>query len=300
MEAMKLYRDVTSLWTRLRPKARELPARLARLRPQVGELPALWSRVRQPAVRMLVGGGLMIPAAVLMAGHRVETRPESVTIPRVLEAEAVTPSDMPLIAPSAHWTEAEVAPPVAAREDAPDWSDVLERGADAVEAGLAAPKAAVASVASFAREFKIPLQLASQIHAAAVAEKIKPRTAFGLVKAESSFRTQVVSPVGAVGLTQLLPSTARWLVPGTTRGDLMKPETNLRVGFKYLRHLIEEYDGNEKLALTAYNRGPGTVQKLLRRGRDPDNGYADKVLTGSSQRHVRLMNAKFGSRRGRG
>lgn len=150
-------------------------------------------------------------------------------------------------------------------------------------------------VASFAAEFDIPLTLATDIHAAALEEKIAPRVAFGLVQAESSFRTRVVSPVGAVGLTQLLPSTARWLVPGTTRSDLMKPETNLRVGFQYLRYLMDKYNGDEKLALTAYNRGPGTVSKLLARGADPDNGYADKVLTGRSALHVRLMNAKFGS-----
>jgi soluble lytic murein transglycosylase-like protein len=153
-------------------------------------------------------------------------------------------------------------------------------------------------VASFAREFDISVDLAEDIHTAALAEKIAPRLAFGLVKAESSFRTRVVSPVGAVGLTQLLPSTARWLVPGTTRRDLMTPETNLRVGFKYLRHLIDKYEGDEQLALTAYNRGPGTVNRLISRGRNPDNGYADKVLTGESAHHVRLMNAKFG-RRGR-
>ena len=67
------------------------------------------------------------------------------------------------------------------------------------------------------------------------------------------------------------------LVPGTTRSELMEPETNLRVGFKYLRRLIDQYDGDQELALTAFNRGPGTVNKLLRRGRDPDNGYADMV-----------------------
>ncbi|MBR9990179.1 MAG: lytic transglycosylase domain-containing protein, partial [Gemmatimonadetes bacterium] len=150
-------------------------------------------------------------------------------------------------------------------------------------------------VASFAAEFKIPVPLAGHIHSAALAENIVPRVAFGLVQAESSFRSRAVSPVGAVGLTQLLPSTARWMTPGTTRSDLMTPETNLRVGFKYLRYLMDKYEGDEKLALTAYNRGPGTVAKLLARGQDPDNGYADKVLTGKSALHVRLMNAKFGS-----
>jgi soluble lytic murein transglycosylase-like protein len=149
-------------------------------------------------------------------------------------------------------------------------------------------------VASFAREFRISVPLAKNIYAAAVEESVEPKVAFGLVRAESSFRTTAVSPVGAVGLTQLMPATARWLVPGTTRRDLMDEGTNLRIGFKYLRYLMEKYEGDEQLALTAYNRGPGTVNRLLARGADPDNGYADKVLTGSSEKHVRLMNAKFG------
>lgn len=150
-----------------------------------------------------------------------------------------------------------------------------------------------ATIEAFARRFEIPTDLAVNIHDAAVAERIEPEIAFGLVRAESSFRARAVSPVGAVGLTQLLPSTARWLVPGTSRSDLLRPETNLQIGFRYLRRLIDQYDGDEELALTAYNRGPGTVARLLRVGRDPDNGYAAKVMTGESALHVRLMNAKF-------
>jgi soluble lytic murein transglycosylase-like protein len=151
--------------------------------------------------------------------------------------------------------------------------------------------------AVLATEYKIPKTLAHDIVRAATDEDISPRTALGLVRAESSFRTAAVSPVGAIGLTQLMPATAKWLQPGVTRQELKNPETNLRIGFKYLRSLIDKYDGNETLALTAFNRGPGTVDKLLKRGANPDNGYAEKVLTGRSRKHVALMNAKFGRRR---
>ena len=151
------------------------------------------------------------------------------------------------------------------------------------------------TIESLASTFRVELPLAEDIHDAAVNFEIDPEVAFGLVQAESSFRKAVVSPVGAVGLTQVMPATARDVEPGTTRGDLMNPEVNLRIGFKYLRQLLEKYEGDQELALTAYNRGPGTVDRLLERGRDPDNGYAEKVLTGTSARHVRLMNAKFGS-----
>lgn len=132
----------------------------------------------------------------------------------------------------------------------------------------------------FARKYSIPRSLAREIAAAAQEFGIEPRVAFGLVRTESSFRRTVVSRAGAVGYTQVLPSTARWIEPGTTRADLFDTRTNLRVGFKYLRYLIDKYNGNLRLALTAYNRGPGTVDRLLRQGRNPENGYASKVLRG--------------------
>jgi soluble lytic murein transglycosylase-like protein len=125
-----------------------------------------------------------------------------------------------------------------------------------------------------AEGYDLSLSLAETIHEAAADNGIDPKIAFGLVRAESSFRNAATSTVGAVGLTQLMPSTARWLEPGTTRSDLRDPETNLRIGFKYLRRLIDKYEGDVDLALVAYNRGPGTVDKALKRGRDPDNGYA--------------------------
>jgi soluble lytic murein transglycosylase-like protein len=153
-----------------------------------------------------------------------------------------------------------------------------------------------AAAAGYASEYKISASLARDIYEAAIAHNIAPKTAFGLVRAESSFRTSATSPVGATGLTQLMPATARWLAPGTSRSELRDPDTNLGIGFKYLRQLIDKYDGDEALALTAYNRGPGTVDRLIKRGRNPDNGYAEKVLTGKSARHVSLMNKKFGKR----
>jgi soluble lytic murein transglycosylase-like protein len=125
--------------------------------------------------------------------------------------------------------------------------------------------------------FKVSPALAREIYETALANDIEPAIAFGLVKTESGFKNSATSHVGAMGLTQLMPATARWLEPGVSRSELRDTETNLRIGFRYLRDLIEKYDGNTDLALTAYNRGPGTVDRALRRGRNPDNGYAGMV-----------------------
>ena len=133
--------------------------------------------------------------------------------------------------------------------------------------------------------YKVSDELARDIYEMAIASKIDPVVAFGLVRAESGFRTSAKSPVGAVGLMQLMPATARWMEPGVSRSALRDTDTNLRVGFKYLRYLVDKYDGDTKLALLAYNRGPGTVDKALKRGRNPDNGYADFVYGKKNHGH---------------
>lgn len=123
-------------------------------------------------------------------------------------------------------------------------------------------------------------ELAESIYDIALEHDIDPDVAFGLVRTESEFKSYATSHVGAMGLTQLMPKTADWLKPGTRESDLRDPETNLSIGFKYLRQLIDKYEGDERLALLAYNRGPGTVDRVLDRGGDPDNGYAEAVISG--------------------
>jgi soluble lytic murein transglycosylase-like protein len=131
----------------------------------------------------------------------------------------------------------------------------------------------------FASRYRISPDLAGAIHDAAVAEGLEPELAFRVVNVESEFNPRATSPVGAVGLTQLMPATARHFVPGVTRKQLYDPHLNLRVGFRYLRGLIREYK-SVRLALLVYNRGPVAVQAALDSGQDPANGY-ERVVLGS-------------------
>jgi soluble lytic murein transglycosylase-like protein len=131
---------------------------------------------------------------------------------------------------------------------------------------------------AFAMRYRISSDLAREIHDAAHEEGIDPDLAFRLVRVESMFNPRARSPVGALGLTQLMPSTARWFDRSLTREGILEPRTNLRVGFRYLHRLIDKYDGNLQLALLAYNRGDGAVDRDLRRGRNPENGYSRRVL----------------------
>jgi soluble lytic murein transglycosylase-like protein len=130
------------------------------------------------------------------------------------------------------------------------------------------------------RRHRIPADLAAAIHDIAVEEGVDPVLAFSLVRVESGFVRGAISSAGAVGLTQVMPSTARWLQPDIAYSELFERDKNLRLGFRYLRMLMRQYDGNLHLALLAYNRGPNRVDEILRRGGDPSNGYTRMIRAG--------------------
>ena len=134
------------------------------------------------------------------------------------------------------------------------------------------------AVIAYSTEYRITADLAAAIYDVALSEQLNPGLAFPLVKIESNFTVRAKSKVGALGLTQVLPSTARLYEPGLTNEQLYHRETNLRLGFRYLRDLLERYDGNLERALLAYNRGPARVEELLAAGKDPRNGYSADVL----------------------
>jgi len=99
--------------------------------------------------------------------------------------------------------------------------------------------------------------------------RLDPFLVAGVVRVESRFQPQVVSRRGAVGLMQIMPSTAVWIQRQLgERGtpDLDDPAVNLRLGTWYLRYLNRRFDGNWVLTLAAYNGGPQTVERWLGQG----------------------------------
>lgn len=139
---------------------------------------------------------------------------------------------------------------------------------------------------NYSNDYRISADLAASIYDVALAERIDPELAFRLVRVESEFREHATSPVGAIGLTQLMPATARYFEKGVTRERLFDRHTNLKIGFRYLRVLIRENKGNVPLALLVYNRGPQAVQTLRALGVNPSNGYERLVMRGYSGRGI--------------
>jgi len=136
------------------------------------------------------------------------------------------------------------------------------------------------AIFNYSRRYRIAPELSGAIYDIALAEGIDPALAFPLVRLESQFVERATSPVGAIGLAQVMLATARGYYPKLTREELYDRDLNLTIGFRYLRSLLRQYRGDVQLALLVYNRGPTAVDLDRELGIDPSNGYDRVILKG--------------------
>jgi hypothetical protein len=207
--------------------------------------------------RLLVRGGALLAGAVLLSALGGWTR-------RAREADA----------------------PMPAATSAPTTDATPGRAFDGQAAHLKLRLDRAEAILAYSTRYQIPADLTGAIYDIALTEGIDPELGFRLVKIESEFRPSAKSHRAAIGYTQVQLPTARFFQEGITEEQLYDRDTNLRIGFRFLKSLLKQYKYDYHLALLAYNRGPGRVDSILADGGDPANGYSAAVLRNFQPRRV--------------
>ncbi len=128
---------------------------------------------------------------------------------------------------------------------------------------------ALPAIRRIVRDLTLPLQYASLIREQAREKHLDPALIAAVIYAETKFDPRT-SPTGALGLMQIEPATAEFLAhrsggTGFRIADLAEPAVNISYGAYYLRYLLDQYGGDETLALAAYNGGQTNVDDWLAR-----------------------------------
>ncbi len=119
-------------------------------------------------------------------------------------------------------------------------------------------------------EMRFPLVYREQVDRHAGSLNMDTHLLLALARQESALAVDAVSPVGARGLMQLMPTTAKQIARkhGITykgRSDLMNPDKNIELGTRYYRDMLDRFDDNRILATAAYNAGPSRVNRWLKK-----------------------------------
>ncbi|WP_129142109.1 transglycosylase SLT domain-containing protein [Modicisalibacter coralii] len=123
---------------------------------------------------------------------------------------------------------------------------------------------------------------------------VDPYLLMGIARRESAFNPQARSPVGARGLMQLMPATARHIsqrhgfdAPDTEQ--LYTPETNIKLGSQYIREMLDRYSGNRLAAVAAYNAGPGRVDRWLRDAPQAFDLFVESIPYHETRQYVQAV-----------
>lgn len=140
----------------------------------------------------------------------------------------------------------------------------------------------------YPRKFEDEIRKSSEKH------QVDPYAIMALIHQESAYLPTARSSVGATGLMQLMPPTAREigkrLNPTFSESRLVDPETNIELGTYYLKSLLRETGGSLELALAAYNAGPGNVRKWRRQfGNRPIDEFIEMIPYSETSNYVKRI-----------
>ncbi len=123
---------------------------------------------------------------------------------------------------------------------------------------------------------------------------MSPMLVYAVIREESNFRSEVESPAGAVGLMQLMPSTAKYIAKITRtkykRERLVDPDINVKLGVAYLKRLLRRYKGNLYYTLAAYNGGATNVKRWMRANGAKDlDVFVESITFIETQNYVKRV-----------
>lgn len=146
-------------------------------------------------------------------------------------------------------------------------------------------------------EREYPVAYAEEIAACAAEYELDPYLVLAIMRCESSFKTDAVSPVGAIGLMQIMPDTGAWIAHKLdldavyTEQMLYDPACNVRFGCWFLRFLTNRFDGELLHIIAAYNAGHGSVEKWLADPAYSQNGILTTIPYPETERYVSKVQA---------
>lgn len=127
------------------------------------------------------------------------------------------------------------------------------------------------------------------------ANGVDPLFVAAIIREESQYDWRAVSRVGAIGLMQVMPTTAKAVaqrhhLPAVEREDLFDQETNIRIGVRYVEQLLEEFSGNLVQAIAAYNAGPTVVESwsVTYRGQSEDE-FVELIQYQETRQYVKRV-----------
>jgi soluble lytic murein transglycosylase len=141
-----------------------------------------------------------------------------------------------------------------------------------------------------------PVSYKDDIRVSATNYKVDPFLIAAIIRVETNFNPDKKSRKGAIGLMQLMPDTAQWIVDKADYADktvhsLERPDVNIEVGAWYLNALYTQFNSNRIAVLAAYNAGPGNVRKWLQSGTwDGSLKNIDKIPFGETRHYVQRVN----------
>jgi soluble lytic murein transglycosylase len=144
-------------------------------------------------------------------------------------------------------------------------------------------------------EWLYPIQYKEDILVSAQNYQVDPFLVAAIIRVESNFNKDGLSPKGALGVMQIMPDTAQWIVEASgysqeTLQLLHRPDVNIEIGTRYVQMLFQQFEGNQAAVLAAYNAGPGNVRKWLQSGTwDGTYDVLDQIPFGETRHYVQRV-----------